>query len=122
VTTTDLYGIEGQVLTGSFASIGPSGRVWSRRLSGLHIGLDEPVAIKCLQLRRCPVLGGDSIVRRFGREQDSLPPVAGLTYIARTIAAGTTMAPATGALVPYMVLRVARGFHLAEELCATDAR
>jgi serine/threonine-protein kinase len=125
VTTTDLYGIEGQVLDGQFRvdrAIGEGG--FSVVYRGLHIGLDEPVAIKCLklpsQLQSSVV---DGIVRRFRDESKIHYRLSrGSLHIARTIAAGTTMAPATGALVPYMVLEWLEGFTLAEELRARRMR
>ncbi|MET0591185.1 MAG: serine/threonine-protein kinase, partial [Polyangiaceae bacterium] len=125
MTTTDLYGIEGQVLDGQFRvdrAIGEGG--FSVVYRGLHIGLDEPVAIKCLklpgQLQSSVV---DGIVRRFRDESKIHYRLSrGSLHIARTIAAGTTMAPATGALVPYMVLEWLEGFTLAEELRARRMR
>jgi serine/threonine-protein kinase len=125
VTTTDLYGIEGQVLDGQFRvdrAIGEGG--FSVVYRGLHIGLDEPVAIKCLKLQ-APLASSvvDGIVRRFRDESKIHYRLSrGSLHIARTIAAGTTMAPATGALVPYMVLEWLEGFTLAEELRARRMR
>ena len=125
VTTTDLYGIEGQVLDGQFRvdrAIGEGG--FSVVYRGLHIGLDEPVAIKCLKLQ-APLASSvvDGIVRRFRDESKIHYRLSrGSLHIARTIAAGTTMAPATGALVPYMVLEWLEGFTLSEELRARRMR
>jgi eukaryotic-like serine/threonine-protein kinase len=125
VTTTDLYGIEGQVLDGQFRvdrAIGEGG--FSVVYRGLHIGLDEPVAIKCLKLQ-APLQSSvvDGIVRRFRDESKIHYRLSrGSLHIARTIAAGTTMAPATGALVPYMVLEWLEGYTLAEELRARRHR
>jgi serine/threonine-protein kinase len=125
VTTTDLYGIEGQVLDGQFRvdrAIGEGG--FSVVYRGLHIGLDEPVAIKCLKLQS-PLASSvvDGIVRRFRDESKIHYRLSrGSLHIARTIAAGTTMAPATGALVPYMVLEWLEGFTLSEELRARRMR
>lgn len=125
MTTTDLYGIEGQVLDGQFRvdrAIGEGG--FSVVYRGLHIGLDEPVAIKCLKLQgslQSSVV--DGIVRRFRDESKIHYRLSrGSLHIARTIAAGTTMAPATGALVPYMVLEWLEGYTLAEELRARRMR
>jgi serine/threonine protein kinase len=125
VTTVDLYGIEGQVLDGQFRvdrAIGEGG--FSVVYRGLHIGLDEPVAIKCLKLQS-PLATSvvDGIVRRFRDESKIHYRLSrGSLHIARTIAAGTTMAPATGALVPYMVLEWLEGFTLSEELRARRMR
>ena len=125
MTTTDLYGIEGQVLDGQFRvdrAIGEGG--FSVVYRGLHIGLDEPVAIKCLKLQT-PLQSAvvDGIVRRFRDESKIHYRLSrGSLHIARTIAAGTTMAPATGALVPYMVLEWLEGYTLSEELRARRHR
>ncbi|HMJ57215.1 MAG TPA: protein kinase [Polyangiaceae bacterium] len=125
MTATDLYGIEGQVLDGQFRvdrAIGEGG--FSVVYRGLHIGLDEPVAIKCLKLQS-PLASSvvDGIVRRFRDESKIHYRLSrGSLHIARTIAAGTTMAPATGALVPYMVLEWLEGFTLSEELRARRMR
>ena len=125
MTTTDLYGIEGQVLDGQFRvdrAIGEGG--FSVVYRGLHIGLDEPVAIKCLKLQ-APLQSSvvDGIVRRFRDESKIHYRLSrGSLHIARTIAAGTTMAPATGALVPYMVLEWLEGYTLSEELRARRMR
>jgi eukaryotic-like serine/threonine-protein kinase len=125
VTTADLYGIEGQVLDGQFRvdrAIGEGG--FSVVYRGLHIGLDAPVAIKCLKLQT-PMQSAvvDGIVRRFRDESKIHYRLSrGSLHIARTIAAGTTMAPATGALVPYMVLEWLEGFTLSEELRARRHR
>ena len=125
MTTTDLYGIEGQVLDGQFRvdrAIGEGG--FSVVYRGQHIGLDEPVAIKCLKLQ-APLASSivDGIVRRFRDESKIHYRLSrGSLHIARTIAAGTTMAPATGALVPYMVLEWLDGYTLSEELRARRMR
>jgi len=73
---------------------------------GHHQGLNEPIAIKCLKL---PVSLGsslvDSFIQRFRDESRILYRLSqGNLHIVRSIAAGTTQAPMTGALVPFMVL------------------
>ena len=121
----DPYGLVGQVLDGQFrvdAPVGEGG--FSVVYRGRHLGLDEPVAIKCLKLQA--QLGSaivETFLRRFRDEskihyklsQSSL-------HVARTIAAGTTMAPATSALVPYMVLEWLDGYTLGEQLRARRDR
>ena len=125
VTTLDVYGIEGQVLDGQFRvdrAVGEGG--FSVVYHGRHIGLDEPVAIKCLKLQS-PLASSvvDGLVRRFRDESKIHYRLSqGSLHIARTIAAGTTMAPATGALVPYMVLEWLEGYTLSEELRARRHR
>jgi serine/threonine protein kinase len=121
----DPYGLTGQVLDGQFrvdAPIGEGG--FSVVYRGQHLGLHEPIAIKCLKLQQ--QLGSalvESFVQRFrdeGRLQYKLSQ--GSLYIARTLAAGTTMAPATMALVPYMVLEWLDGYTLSAELAARSQR
>ncbi len=121
----DPYGLVGQVLDGQFrvdAAVGEGG--FSVVYRGHHLGLDEPVAIKCLKLQG--QLGSalvENFVRRFRDEsrihyklsQESL-------HVARTIAAGTAMSPITQGLVPYMVLEWLDGFTLSEQLRARRER
>lgn len=125
MSLTDPYGLIGQVLDGQFRVdrvIGEGG--FSVVYRGLHVGLDEPVAIKCLKLQA--QLGSalvETFIRRFRDESKIHYRLSrGSLHIARSIAAGTTMAPATGALVPYMVLEWLEGFTLAEELRARRTR
>jgi serine/threonine-protein kinase len=125
VATTDLYGLVGQVLDGQFRVdrvIGEGG--FSVVYRGQHVGLDEPVAIKCLKLQT--QLGSalvEAFIRRFRDESKIHYRLSrGSLHIARTIAAGTTMAPAIGALVPYMVLEWLEGYTLSEELRARRQR
>jgi serine/threonine-protein kinase len=121
----DLYGLVGQVLDGQFRVDRPIGEGgFSVVYAGMHIGLDEPVAIKCLKLQS--QLGSavvEGFIRRFRDESKIHYRLSrGSLHIARTIAAGTTMAPATGALVPYMVLEWLEGYTLSEELRARRQR
>jgi hypothetical protein len=59
----------------------------------------------------------ESFIRRFRDESRLHYRLSqGNLHIARSIASGTTMAPATGALVPYMVLEWLEGLSLAEDL------
>ena len=121
----DLYGLLGQILDGQFRvdrAVGEGG--FSIVYRGHHLGLDEPVAIKCLKLQ--PQLGSaivENFVRRFRDESRIHYKLSKSSLsIARTIGAGTTMSPATGALIPYMVLEWLDGFSLAEELRARRLR
>jgi serine/threonine-protein kinase len=125
VATQDVYGLVGQVLDGQFRVdrvIGEGG--FSVVYRGQHVGLDEPVAIKCLKLQT--QLGSalvEAFIRRFRDESKIHYRLSrGSLHIARTIAAGTTMAPAIGALVPYMVLEWLEGYTLSEELRARRQR
>jgi serine/threonine protein kinase len=121
VALSDTFGLCGQVLDGQFRvdqAIGEGG--FSVVYKGHHIGLDEPIAIKCLKLPGA--LGSavvESFVRRFRDESRILYKLSqGNLYITRSIASGTTMAPVTGALVPYMVLEWLEGRSLAVEFMA----
>jgi serine/threonine protein kinase len=118
VSSPDPFGLIGQVLDGQFRvdqQVGEGG--FSVVYRGHHLGLDEPIAIKCLKLPAA--LGSalvDSFVRRFRDESRLLYRLSqGHLAIVRSIASGTTMAPATSALVPYMVLEWLEGRSLAAD-------
>jgi serine/threonine-protein kinase len=119
VSSTDPFGLIGQVLDGQFRVdkfVGEGG--FSVVYRGHHVGLEEPIAIKCLKL---PIALGsalvDSFVRRFRDESRLHYKLSqGNLSIARTLAHGTTMAPSTAALVPYMVLEWLEGRALASDL------
>ncbi len=119
MSSTDPFGLIGQVLDGQFRIdkfVGEGG--FSVVYRGHHVGLDEPIAIKCLKL---PIALGsalvDSFVKRFRDESRLHYRLSqGSLFIVRTLASGTTMAPATGALVPYMVLEWLEGRSLGADL------
>jgi serine/threonine protein kinase len=118
VNPTDPFGLIGQVLDGQFRVdkfVGEGG--FSHVYRGLHAGLDEPIAIKCLKLP--PALGSalvESFVRRFRDESRIHYRLSqGSLAIARSIASGTTMSSSTSALVPYMVLEWLDGRSLAQD-------
>ncbi len=118
MTLGDPFGLCGQVLDGQFRVddvIGEGG--FSVVYKGHHVGLDEPIAIKCLKLPGA--LGSavvESFVRRFRDESRIHYRLSqGNLHIARSIASGTTMAPVTSALVPYMVLEWLEGRSLAQD-------
>ena len=121
----DPYGLVGQVLDGQFrvdAPIGEGG--CSVVYRGHHVGLDAPVAIKCLKLQQ---MMGTAFVQTFEqrfRDESKIQYrlAQGSLNIVRTLGAGTTIAPATSALVPYMVLEWLEGFTLAEQLRARRER
>ena len=68
----DLFGLKGQLLDGQFrvdAQIGEGG--FSAVYRGTHVGLGEPIAIKCLKLTGALMQGSavvDSFVQRFRDE------------------------------------------------------
>jgi hypothetical protein len=125
VPATDPFGLAGQLLDGQFrveTFVGEGG--FSVVYRGTHVGLAEPIAVKCLKLP--PSLGSalvDSFVRRFRDESRLHYKLSqGHLHIARSIACGTTVAPATSALVPYTVLEWLDGRSLAEEFEERSAR
>src|SRR5260370_34702765 len=85
---------------------------------GHHLGLDAPIAIKCLNL---PATLDGALVRPL---VDSFTEAGRVHYrlalrnlnIAQSIASGTTLAPRTGALVPYLVREWFEGESLASDL------
>lgn len=118
VIASDPFGLLGQVLDGQFrveARVGEGG--FSVVYRGTHVGLSEPIAIKCLKLP--PALGSalvESFIRRFRDESRIHYKLSqGHLHIARCIASGTTVVPATSALLPYTVLEWLEGRSLAQE-------
>lgn len=122
---SDSFGLIGQVLDGHFRverCVGEGG--FSVVYKGTHIGLSEPIAIKCLKL---PAALGSAIVESFikrfrdeSRLQYKLSQ--GNLHIVRSIASGTTIAPATSALVPYTVLEWLEGRSLGADFADRQAR
>lgn len=115
---TDPFGLPGQVLDGQFRvdeCVGEGG--FSVVYRGTHIGLSEPIAVKCLKLPQA--LGSalvESFIKRFRDESRLHYRLSqGHLHIARSIASGTTVAPATSAIVPYTVLEWLEGRTLGEE-------
>ncbi len=117
-SSPDPFGLVGQVLDGQFrvdAHVGEGG--FSVVYRGTHVGLSEPIALKCLKLPAA--LGSalvDSFVRRFRDESRLQYKLSqGNLHIVRSLGSGTTLAPATSALVPYTVLEWLEGKSLAQE-------
>ena len=112
MSVADPFGLVGQVLDGQFRVdklVGEGG--FSAVYRGHHQGLNEPIAIKSLKLPSslAPSLV-DTFVQRFRDESRILYRLSqGNLHVVRSIAAGTTQAPTTGALVPYMVLEWLEG-------------
>lgn len=118
VQGADPFGLIGQVLDGQFRVdkfVGEGG--FSIVYRGHHVGLEEPIAIKCLKLP--PALGTalvDNFMRRFRDESRIHYRLSqGNLHICRSMASGTTMSPVTGAIVPYMVLEWLEGRSLAQD-------
>jgi serine/threonine protein kinase len=125
VGQVDPFGLVGQVLDGQFRVdryVGDGG--FSVVYQGTHVGLSEPIAIKCLKLPAA--LGSalvESFVRRFRDESRIHYKLSqGNLHVVRSIASGTVIAPATSALVPYTVLEWLEGRSLADELADRKAR
>jgi serine/threonine protein kinase len=121
----DPFGLVGQVLDGHFRVdrwVGEGG--FSVVYQGTHVGLSEPIAVKCLKLPFS--LGSalvESFVKRFRDESRLHYRLSqGNLHIARSIASGTTLAPATSALVPYTVLEWLEGESLADQFADRRAR
>jgi serine/threonine protein kinase len=125
VLPSDPYGLVGQVLDGHFRvehCVGEGG--FSIVYRGTHMGLGEPIAVKCLKLPG--VFGSDIVelfVKRFRDESRIQYKLSqGHLHVVRSIASGTTIAPATGALVPYTVLEWLDGRSLAAEFTHRQER
>jgi eukaryotic-like serine/threonine-protein kinase len=119
VPPNDPFGLIDQVLDGQFQVekyVGEGG--FSSVYKGISVGLNEPIAIKCLKLPQA--LGSalvESFVKRFRDESRIHYKLSqGNLHIVRSIASGTTIATTTSALVPYTVLEWLEGRSLAEEL------
>lgn len=119
MTARDPFGFVGHVLEAQFRvdAVGGEGG-FSVVYRGFHLGLGEPVAIKCLKLP--PSVGGalgDMFIQRFRDESRLLYKLSqGNLHIVRSIAAGAALAPATHAVVPYMVLEWLDGRSVASEV------
>jgi|SRR5579859_7471203 len=114
----DPFGLAGLVIDGQFRVeriIGEGG--FSVVYRGLHQGLGEPIAVKCLKLTaQLDTESIENFTRRFrdeGRLQYRLGQ--GNLDIVRCITSGTVTAT-TGALVPYLVLEWLEGRSLAVDL------
>ena len=123
--SADPFGLIGQVLDGQFQVdkyVGDGG--FSTVYKGTSMGLNEPIAVKCLKLP--PALGSalvESFVRRFRDESRIHYKLSqGNLHVVRSIASGTTISPATSALVPYTVLEWLEGKSLADDLAERRAR
>lgn len=125
MSPADPFGLVGQVLDGQFRVdryVGEGG--FSSVYRGTHLGLTEPIAIKCLKLPAA--LGSalvESFVKRFRDESRLHYKLSqGNLHIVRSVASGTTTAPTTSALVPYIVLEWLEGRSLAEDFGHRRAR
>ncbi|HEY8042346.1 MAG TPA: protein kinase [Polyangiaceae bacterium] len=115
----DPFGLIGQSIDGHYRIdriIGEGGFSFVYR--GTHVGLGEPIAVKCLKLHAAlDTQSIESFTRRFrdeGRLQYRLSQ--GNLDIVRCMASGTTVSTTTGAMVPYMVLEWLEGRSLGADL------
>ena len=121
----DTFGLIGALVDGQLridAVIGEGG--FSVVYKGEHLGLSEPVAIKCLKLpaQLDPALA-DAFAKRFRDESRLAYRLSqGNLHIVRSITSGTTVVPATGALLPYMALEWLEGRSLAREFATNRGK
>jgi serine/threonine protein kinase len=112
----DLLGdvLDGQFRVESFVGDGELSVVYK----GHHLGVEAPVAIKCLNLPETlhPALARPLVqgFKRASRVQYRL--ARGNLHIAQAIASGSTLAPRTGVSIPYLVREWFDGEPLASEL------
>jgi eukaryotic-like serine/threonine-protein kinase len=118
----DVFGLGGFVVDGQFhvsEVVGEGG--FSVVYKGTHLGLKEPIAIKCLKLKtksKDPRVI-ESFTQRFWDESRIMYRLSqGNLNIVRAMSTGSTLAPATGEVVPYMVLEWLEGQSLAAEMRA----
>jgi len=108
----DVYGFGGRVIDGNLHVIGAVGEGgFSVVYKAMHLGLREPVAIKCLKLDAAcsPEMIASFTERFFDESRIAYRLSQGNLNIVRSISTGTTLSPATGKSVPYMVLEWLEG-------------
>ena len=112
----DLIGdvLDGQFRVDAFAGEGDLSVVYK----GHHLGVDAPVAIKCLNLPETldralarPLVDGFNEASRVHYRL-----ARGNLHIAQTIASGSTLVPRSGVVVPYLVREWFEGESLASDL------
>src|SRR6516164_5693156 len=112
----DLVGdtLDGQFRVDAFAGEGDLSVVYK----GHHLGVDAPVAIKCLNLPETldPVLARPLVDEFKEASRVHYRLARGNLHIAQTIASGSTLIPRSGVVVPYLVREWFEGQSLASEL------
>ena len=108
--------LDGQFRVDAFAGEGRPRRRSPTRAD--HLGVEAPVAIKCLNLpATLDTTYGKPLVDGFKDASRIHYRLArGNLHIAQTIASGSTVAPRTGAVVPYLVREWFEGESLASDL------
>ncbi|MEO8797182.1 MAG: serine/threonine-protein kinase, partial [Polyangiaceae bacterium] len=116
----DPFGVIGSVIDGQFRVdqwVGEGG--FSSVYKGFHLGLQEPIAIKCLKL---PQNLAREVIDQFQNRFRDESRIAyrlsqGNLHIVRSITSGTTTSP-TGQVIPYMVLEWLEGQTLSQDFRA----
>ena len=115
----DIFGLSGFVVDGQFhigEVVGEGG--FSVVYRGTHLGLKEPIAIKCLKIQskhKNPKLI-ESFTQRFYDESRIMYRLSqGNLNIVRSMSVGSTLSPTTNETVPYMVLEWLEGRSLATD-------
>lgn len=120
----DPFGVIGSVIDGQFRVdqwVGEGG--FSSVYKGFHLGLQEPIAIKCLKL---PQNLAREVIDQFQNRFRDESRIAyrlsqGNLHIVRSITSGTTTSP-TGQVIPYMVLEWLEGQTLSQDFRARRER
>jgi serine/threonine protein kinase len=121
----DFFGFVGELIEPQYRVddvIGEGG--FSVVYRGHHLGLDEPVAIKCLKIPAglTPSMI-EAVVERFQAESRIMYRLSqGNLNIVRSVSSGTAESRVTGATVPYMVLEWLDGVSLFQDLKERRAR
>lgn len=113
----DPYGFSGALIDGQLQVGDPVGEGgFSVVYRAHHVGLDEPVALKCLKAQTSGQMT-EGIVERFRAESRiSYRLSQGNLDIVRSISSGAAHSPMTGELVPYIALEWLDGPSLSKEL------
>ncbi len=121
----DVYGFADLVIDGNLHVIGAVGEGgFSVVYKAMHLGLREPVAIKCLKLDAgsSPEVLASFTERFFDESRIAYRLSQGNLNIVRSISTGTTLSPSTGKPVPYMVLEWLEGTSFSTALTDRRAR
>ncbi len=115
----DPLGLVGQLIDGQYRlekQVGEGG--FSVVYRATHLGLNEPVAVKCLKLQSgFDAESNETFARRFRDEGRLLYRLGqGNLDIVRCMTSSTTTSPTTGAMVPYLVLEWLEGQPLSIDL------
>lgn len=123
MTLTDIFGWVGATLDGRFAVeavVGEGG--FGVVYRGVHLALDVPIAIKCLQMQPgMPLLRRDSFLARLRSEGKILHQLSRQTAnIVQALDIGATTSP-RGIWTPYLVMEWLEGQTLSDALASRRA-